>query len=145
MKPPVTPEYFPGLLYDLAAAGYVREARALAKVWGGGKRYIPGIEHVRPTSPLVGIIGLDATRLLAKLHGPGHRLIPRAAGDGALVREILRHPGGTRACAQDLSCTEEWVRRVRKRRQEPNESQSDLFGTVPLDCNSQWPRIGIES
>lgn len=127
MTDPVSPEYFPGLLYDLAAAGYVREARALAKVWGGGKRYIPGIEHIRPTSPLVGIIGLDATRVLAELHGPGHRLIPRAAGSGALVREILQHPGGTRACARDLGCTEEWVRRVRKRLGISAGVQGDLF------------------
>ncbi|WP_342239681.1 hypothetical protein [Inquilinus sp. OTU3971] len=128
MTDPVSLEYFPGLLYDLAVAGYVREARALAKVWGGGKRYIPGAAHVRPTSPLVGIIGLDATRLLAELHGPGHKLIPRAAGDGALVREILNHPGGTRACALDLGCTEEWVRRVRKRQLGGGGSQGDLFG-----------------
>lgn len=131
MSTPVTPDYFPGLLYDLAAAGYVREARALAKVWGGGKRYIPGIEHVRPTSPLVGIIGLEATRVLAELHGPGHKLIPRAAGDGALVREILQHPGGTRACARDLGCTEEWVRRVRKRPRSGDDPQGDLFGAGP--------------
>ncbi len=101
---------------------------ALAKVWGGGKRYIPGAAHVRPTSPLVGIIGLDATRLLAELYGPGHKLnIPRAAGDGALAREIMRHPGSTRACARDLGCTEEWVRRVRKRRLNSDEMQNDLF------------------
>jgi len=125
--PPVTPEYFPGLLYGLATRGFVKEARALAKVWGGGKRYIPSLAEVRETSPLVGIIGLEATRVLAELYGPSHRAIPRACGVGALVREILQHPGGTRACARDLGCTEEWVRRVRNKRGR-GVGQPDLFG-----------------
>ncbi|KGM35725.1 hypothetical protein [Inquilinus limosus] len=128
MSETFTPEYFPGLLYDLAVRGYAKEARALAKVWGGGKRYIPSLDHVRPTSPLVGIIGLAATRVLAELHGPGHKLIPRAVGESALMREILNHPGATRACARDLGCTEEWVRRVRLRRGQGDARQGDLFG-----------------
>lgn len=127
--PPVTPEYFPGLLYDLAVAGYVREARALAKVWGGGKRYIPGPADIMPSSPLVAIIGIDATRVLAERYGRSHRSIPLGVGLGSLVREILQHPGGTRACARDLGCTEEWVRRVRNKRGQEEGRQTDLFGS----------------
>ncbi len=131
MSETFTPEYFPvGLAVrsGRCAATPRRRASLAKKVWGGGKRSIPSLDHVRPTSPLVGIIGLAATRVLAELHGPGHKLIPRAVGESALIREILIHPGATRACAQDLGCTEEWVRRVRKRRLEGSGRQGDLFG-----------------
>ncbi|MBN2752596.1 MAG: hypothetical protein JXQ84_07795 [Rhodospirillaceae bacterium] len=103
--------YLPGLLGELARAGFGGKALLLAYHWGGTKRYIPATpcEH----HALVQLIGLNAARVLADQWGGGHHDIPRAAVLDDLKRKILSHPGTTRETAIALRCTERWVREVR--------------------------------
>jgi len=119
----------PGILGELARRGYGGQALALAKSWGGTKRYIPPIP--REGMALVAIIGLDAAQALAEIIagmcGDSQQDIPRAAGLESVKIEILGHPGGTRATAMALGCTERYVRMVRNSGEHRDDHQPGLF------------------
>lgn len=131
--PPVTHEQYPGVLYTLAAAGYRREALSLADAWGGNDHDIPAAARLHRGSALVQIIGMAAARVLADRYGPGRIYVPRAAGRGSRMRDILAHGGGTAETARAVGSTTSWVRRVRAMAREGNPAdaaQPSLFDAV---------------
>lgn len=115
----------PGLLGEMQRAGHGGAALALARAWGGTKRYIPS--DPRPGQALVEIVGMPAARWLAEHHGNQHKDIPRAAGLGNKKRAIAQFQGGTREAALTLGCTERYVRMVRNGRRERDERQLQLL------------------
>ncbi len=134
----VTLERFPGILYTLARAGYVREAHELTLKRGGTTVVIPSPNWVKQTSPLVQIVGWAAARLLAEKFGPAEVYVPLGTGPGRRMRDILNHPStSTREIARDLGTSESWVRRVRNDNRKPQKAirkleekgQGNLFDT----------------
>lgn len=102
----------PGMLGELARAGYGGEALKLAAAWGGAKHYIP--KRPTATSEICTVISLAAARVLAIKYGDRHHDIPRAAGLGS-VKATLRGLDNlpTTAAARAAGCTARYVRRVR--------------------------------
>jgi hypothetical protein len=100
----------PGLLGEMARRGFVKEAITLGKGWGGSKRYIPGNPE---GSKLASLIGTAAARFICHLYGGEQVDIPTLKSLTYQKLNIIDHSGGTRRCAQDVGCTERWVRKVR--------------------------------
>lgn len=108
--------YVGAVYMPLIEAGFRAEAERLAQEWGGLKRYVPGIGRLRPTSPLVRLIGCEAARVLAEAFGPSHLYFARGADRGHLKTQIvhaLDRGLRPREIAQETGASEEWVRRVR--------------------------------
>lgn len=110
---PITPEWFPGILYELARAGFVQEAAALSEARGGRTIDIPLRDRLTNASALTRLIGLPAARAVSQRWGGTRQYVPLRRGVGSKMRNILAHPGGTAECARDLQTSEQWVRRVR--------------------------------
>lgn len=114
-----------GPLGELQRRGYGGAAVRLVMEWGGGKRYVPFV--AKPGQKLVGIMGLAAAQALGDItreqatgagdfRGEGKYLdLPsRSTLEPTLKGEILRHGGTDRQVAQDLGCTERYVRLLRQ-------------------------------
>lgn len=123
----VTLERFPGILFVLAHAGFIREAATLSLKRGGTTIVIPSAEHIRQTSPLVQIVGWAGARLLADKVAPGEYYVPLGTGPGRRMRDIIIHPSkSTREVARDLGTSESWVRRVRNDNRKPQKAVREL-------------------
>lgn len=108
--------YFGAVYLPLIDAGFAAEAEWLAEKWGGLKRYVPGGSNLRPTSPLVRLIGYEAAHVLAEAFGPSHLYFSRGADRGYLKAQIVRALDSglrPREVARQTGASEEWVRRVR--------------------------------
>ncbi|TSD85608.1 helix-turn-helix domain-containing protein [Mycobacterium sp. KBS0706] len=108
--------YLGAVYTSLVDAGFATEAERLSREWGGLKRYVPGIDNLRPTSPLVRLVGMDAARVLAEAFGPSHVYFARCAERPGLKATIVQHLDNglrPREIARQTGVTEEWVRRVR--------------------------------
>lgn len=114
--------HLPGMLGELARAGFGGKALLLAHTWGGTKRYIPAEPDARHA--LVDLIGVAAARVLAEKWGGAHHDIPRAAVLDDLKQKIVSHPGTTRETAVALGCTERWVRLVRAGGETPHSRKA---------------------
>jgi hypothetical protein len=113
VEPSITPEWFPGILYELARAGHVEQAMSLSDARGGRTIDIPSLERLSESSALVRVVGLAAARVICERWGGTRQYVPLRGGVGSKMRNILAHPGGTAECARDLQTSEQWVRRVR--------------------------------
>lgn len=116
-------KHFPGILGLLARAGFVLEAIALGREWGGTKRFIP--KNLRKSSPIIEIVGLEAAVFLAK-NGPfgEHCDIPQLPLK-SLKQAIFNFRGGTRETAKAFGCSERYVRRVRQDQRTPQGDQKE--------------------
>lgn len=103
---------FPGMLGELARAGFVDEAIKLAATWGGSKRYIPA--NPKNYSRLSKVIGIDAAEVLAEPYGGRPHDIPVLyfKGKKKLALKYLDHLNATDA-ARAVGCTARYVRMVR--------------------------------
>lgn len=124
----ITPEWFPGILYELARAGHVEQAVSLSDARGGCTVDIPSLDRLSKSSVLVRLVGLAAARVICERWGGTRQYVPLRGGIGSKMRSILAHPGGTAECARDLQTSEQWVRRVRNqggsRRRRPGDGEA---------------------
>lgn len=121
----------------LVAHGMRGVAVRLIIEWGGTNRYIPS--HPSPSSPLVGVVGMEAALVLAREYGNTQVDIPsRSTLEDTLKADILRlgsDGDSSRVIAQKLGCTERYARSVLRRgdvqpcsrRQQKDERQMDLI------------------
>lgn len=119
-KPPV----LTGPLAELQRRGHGGAAVRLVLEWGGTARYIPFEPGAK--SPLVGVIGMAAARVLCDIVSRDAGRKRRGQASGVYIDipsrkaledtdkgAILRHEGGTRETAQAIGCSERYVREVR--------------------------------
>lgn len=98
----------------------------MADVYGGTEsNYIP--KHPRRDHPLVQLIGYDKLALLCATFGPGTIDIPRGTFRDLKKAKILESTGSSRVIAQDVGCTERYVRMVRNSVDHEDDRQASLF------------------
>ncbi|WP_342240855.1 hypothetical protein [Inquilinus sp. OTU3971] len=131
----ITPEWFPGILYELARAGHVEQAVSLSDARGGRTIDIPSLERLSESNALVRMVGIAAARVICERWGGTRQYVPLRGGVGSKMRNILAHPGGTAECARDLQTSEQWVRRVR--------NQGGLRRWRPGDGEASGPALSL--
>lgn len=102
---------WPPLLAEIAALTSPEVALRLVARFGGVTCYFP--KRPKPGHVLVGVIGLDAARMLAGRFGGTSPEIPVLTTRHQLKQAIVEAEGGTAEIARDLGCSARYVRMIR--------------------------------
>lgn len=129
-------DHLPASLREIAAIDSIGVAGVLALIeaHSGRPLYVPTPERLHANHPLALVLGLDGALDLAR-HCPGDRIdIPmgrdyKAALLAAEVDAATGRGDSEATIAGRHGITTRWVRELRRRQREADDSQGDLFNS----------------
>lgn len=126
-------DHIPQSLRPVYEVAGVAGVLAVIERWGGTPMYVPYPRSLHDQHPLVLTLGAEAALRLCKLH-PGEPIdVPVGRGYRAalLAADVAKATVGGDSeadIARRHGITTRWVRELRRREREQDDSQADLFG-----------------